>query len=83
MVLDVWHHISDREAYSAKIASGLQSGGKLLVIDFTMDSPYGPPKAHRLPPEQIVKELEAGGLKASILEDETLPHQYIVVGEKP
>ncbi|MFN3202004.1 MAG: class I SAM-dependent methyltransferase [Bradymonadia bacterium] len=83
VILDVWHHISDRGAYSAKLASGLKAGGQIFVVDFTMDSPFGPPKHHRLAPEVIVKELEAGGLKAHVMKDAQLPHQYIVVGSKP
>jgi hypothetical protein len=40
---------------------------------------HGPPAHHRLRPEQIIDELTAGGLEASLIE-ESLPDQYIVVG---
>lgn len=51
----------------------------MWVIDFHADAPMGPPKKHRLAPETVVRELEAGGLDAEI-KDVDLPHQYVVVG---
>lgn len=79
LIVNTWHHISDRRGYAAKLARALTPGGAVVVVDFTMESPTGPPRHHRLSPAQVVEELEAGGLDAEILE-ETLPRQYVVVG---
>jgi hypothetical protein len=46
-----------------------------------MESPMGPGRHHRLLPEQIAHDLEAGGLRASV-SPVALPNQYIVVGAK-
>lgn len=82
LVVDTWHHIADRERYAAKLRSGLRAGGKVFVVDFDVQAKHGPPPQHRLAPEQVVRELTAGGLDARVL-PENLPEQYIVVGARP
>ncbi len=81
LIVNTWHHIDSRPDYAAKLLRALKPGGAVYVVDFTMDSPSGPPQEHRLPPEQILEELEAGGLQARQIE-EHLPRQFIVVGSK-
>ena len=78
LIVDTWHHIDDRSSYAAKLATALKPSGSLMVVDYTLDSDMGPPADHRLAPEQVVKELEGGGLRASVVEAETLPKQYVV-----
>ncbi len=79
LIVDTWHHIPDRTEYARKLAQGLAPGGAVFVVDFTLESKEGPPREHRVPPEQVVAELCAGGLEARVVE-ETLPEQYVVVG---
>ena len=52
------------------------------IVDFTLEAKEGPPKEHRIQPEQAKAELEEGGLTAAVV-DEPLPDQYIVVGRLP
>jgi len=66
LVVDVWHHISDRVAYAKGLAAALRPGGKLVIVDFTQDATHGPPKHHRLAPETIVADLRAAGLAAEV-----------------
>jgi hypothetical protein len=82
LIVDTWHHIASREAYSARLRTALQPGGRVLVVDFKLDSPRGPPAHHRLSPDQVARELAAGGLAAEIV-DSPLPDQYMVVGTRP
>jgi ubiquinone/menaquinone biosynthesis C-methylase UbiE len=83
VIVDTWHHIDDRATYGAKLARALKPAGSVLIVDFTLESDMGPPVSHRLPPEQVVSELEAGGLRAQIVQGEALPKQYVVRGAKP
>jgi predicted methyltransferase len=83
VIVDTWHHIDDRPAYAAKLLGALRPGGSVLVVDFTLESDLGPPAKHRMPPEEVMKELAAGGLRAQIDRSETLPKQYVVRGSKP
>lgn len=77
LIVDTWHHIDDRERYAKKLAQGLKPHGLLLIVDFTLDSDFGPPQRYRIPPEQARAELLAGGLDAEVV-SESLPKQYAV-----
>lgn len=77
LIVDTWHHIDGRSAYATRLARALKPGGRIYVVDFTRDSPQGPPPEHRLPPEQVVAELEQGGLEAEVVATD-LPYQYVV-----
>lgn len=79
LTVNTWHHIPDREEYSAHLAERLVDGGSVFNIDFHEDSPTGPPVEHRLDPEVVIAEMEAGGLDAEVV-DVDLPRQYVVVG---
>ncbi len=81
LIVDVWHHLGDRAGYAARLAEGLRPGGFVAVVDFTMESPVGPPVEHRLSAEQIAEELATAGLRTEIA-DEDLPHQYVVIGRR-
>jgi SAM-dependent methyltransferase len=82
LIVDTWHHVPEREAYAAKLRRGLKSGGKVFVVDFKLDAKHGPPRQYRLAPEQVARELTAGGLSARIAPT-NLAEQYVVVGTRP
>ena len=82
LIVDVWHHISNRADYATKLRDALSPTGQVVVVDFTLDSPEGPPKQHRMAPEKVAAELEAGGLKAWVVESEELPRQYVVMASR-
>jgi len=77
LVVDTWHHLPDRAQYARRLRDALREGGVLLVVDFTLDGAQGPPPQHRLAPEGVIRELEEGGLHATLVE-ESLPDQYVV-----
>jgi predicted methyltransferase len=78
VLVDVYHHIDQRARYFANLRASLKPGGRLAVIDFRLDSPAGPPKSARIPPEQVVAELKAAGYSLS-QEHKFLPRQYFLV----
>jgi predicted methyltransferase len=81
LIVDTWHHIPGRDAYGAKLAAALKPGGYVLIVDFTLETSKGPPRAHRLAPASVIAELTQAGLRASIV-DAGLPDQYIVRAER-
>jgi ubiquinone/menaquinone biosynthesis C-methylase UbiE len=81
LIVNTWHHIQDRETYAGLLARALTDSGAVYVVDFTMDSPYGPSRDDRLAPERVAAELAAAGLAVNLL-DEDLPWQYVVVGRR-
>lgn len=82
LIVDTWHHIADRSAYAAKLATGLRAGGAVFIVDFTMESPFGPHRKHRIQPETVIRELTAGGLVAEQVQDAGLPNQFVIVGRR-
>lgn len=82
VILDTWHHVPARIAYAQKLLAALRPGGMLYIVDFTKDSPEGPPAKHRLLPEQVQLDLQTAGFVADVIPEE-LPNQYIVRGKKP
>jgi SAM-dependent methyltransferase len=77
LIVNTWHHIDQRERYAAKLGAALAPNGRVVIVDFTLESEIGPPHAHRLAPERVLAELKAGGLKGRVV-TESLPNQYVV-----
>jgi SAM-dependent methyltransferase len=78
ILVDTYHHVPDRERYFRNLRKSLKPGGRLAIIDFTLDSPLGPPKRARIPPDAVKKELARAGY--ALAEEHTfLPHQYFLV----
>lgn len=82
VILDTWHHVPSRVAYAEKLFAALRPGGMLYVVDFTKESPEGPPAKHRLLPEQVQLDLQTAGFETEVIPEE-LPNQYIVRAKKP
>jgi predicted methyltransferase len=78
LLVDVYHHIDQRDRYFSRLRGSLKSGGRLAIIDFRLDSPAGPPKAARIAPERVVAELKAAGYTLTQQHD-FLPRQYFLV----
>ncbi len=78
ILVDVYHHVENREGYFSKLRDSLKPGGRVAVIDFRMESPEGPPKAARITPAQVKSELKQAGY---VLDREHgfLPNQYFLV----
>lgn len=78
LLVDVYHHIENRDQYFRKLAGALKPGGRIAVIDFRMDSPDGPPKDARIAPERVKAELKSAGYE--LVQDHAfLPNQYFLV----
>jgi len=82
LVVDTWHHIDDRAAYARKLARALKPGGAVTIVDFTKESPHGPPPRARLSPEEVMGDLRGGGLEPTVIAGASLPHQFVVTGRR-
>ncbi|MCC6138827.1 MAG: methyltransferase domain-containing protein [Bdellovibrionaceae bacterium] len=81
LLVDTYHHISNRAAYFKSGLSQLNPKGRVAVVDFTMTSPIGPKKSHRLEKSQVVTEMEQAGYKLH-KDIDGLPNQYFLIFEK-
>lgn len=78
IMVDVFHHVGDRDRYFRRLRDSLKPGGRIAIIDFRMDSPDGPPKSARIAPDRVKTEMKGAGY-ALIQEHAFLPNQYFLV----
>lgn len=77
LLVNTWHHIPNREAYTEHLSERLTDDGEVWVVDYHEDSPSGPPQKHRMTPNEVIDELEAGGLEAEE-RDLDLERQFVI-----
>lgn len=77
LIVHVWHHLSDRNAYARDLAAALRPGGRVVVVDFQLTADRGPPAEMRVTPEVVIAEFESAGLSARV-SPVAVPDQYIV-----
>jgi predicted methyltransferase len=77
LMVDVYHHIDQREAYFRKLAQSLKAGGRVVVIDFNAKSKMGPPPAQRIGRERVAAEMSKAGYRLAG-EHHFLPNQYFL-----
>lgn len=80
ILVNTYHHIDKREGYFRALQDSLKPGGRVAVIDFTMESREGPSPKMRIAPERVKKEMQSAGY-ALALEHGFLPNQYFLVFE--
>jgi SAM-dependent methyltransferase len=78
IMVDVFHHIADRDPYFRKLRNSLKPGGRVAIIDYKKDSPMGPPTSERITPDGVKAELRAAGY-ALVKEHDFLPNQYFLI----
>lgn len=81
LLVDVYHHIDERERYFRNLGDDLGEGGRIAIIDFRPDSPTGPPANARIPADRVKDELKRAGY-ALVQEHGFLPNQYFLVFER-
>jgi len=78
ILVDTYHHIPERERYFRSLQKSFRTGGRLAIIDFTVESPVGPPVRSRIPAGRVKQEMARAGYRL-LEEHKFLPHQYFLV----
>ena len=82
-MVNVYHHIENRTFYFKRLHDMLKPGGRLMIIDYKKeDTPHGPPTSMRLSPQEVQQELSGTGFQIIVVDDKTLPEQYIITAYK-
>ncbi len=82
LVVNTYHHIQDRVVYLRGLKDDLASGGRVAIVDYKKeDLPVGPPLAHKLEREAVVREFQEAGYTLAG-EESFLPYQYYLVFKK-
>jgi predicted methyltransferase len=78
LLVDVYHHVANRTRYFSRLRDALKPGGRLAIVDFSLDAPIGPPRSGRVSPDTVKRELRQAGY-ALAAEHAFLPYQYYLV----
>jgi len=76
LIVDTYHHVTDRTAYFRRLAGVLKPSGRIAIIDFKPESTLGP--IEKVPAAQVIHELTAAGYSL-VGEPQTLPEQYFLI----
>ena len=78
LVVDTFHHLDDRPAYFQRLQAKLKPGGRVAIIDFRRGQPMGPPDEHKIPAEEVKRQMEEAGYRLDA-EHSFLPNQHFLV----
>jgi SAM-dependent methyltransferase len=78
LVVNTYHHISERAAYFGGLRESLRPGGRVTIIDFLPDAPLGPPPQARIPAAAVKEEMRRAGYGLAA-EHTFLPYQYVLI----
>jgi len=79
LIVNVWHHVEDRNGYLAKMKNLLKPGGQVIMIDFQKrDLPVGPPAAMKIARDDLIRQMTSNGFRLE-REHTFLPYHYFLV----
>jgi predicted methyltransferase len=83
IMINVWHHIADHDAYARDLHRALREGGVLFIVEAHPDStaPGGPPARYRMAPEAVIRQMQNAGFRAS-LDPFEIDRQYVIRAER-
>jgi SAM-dependent methyltransferase len=83
IMINVWHHVEQPEAYAADLLRSLRPGGRLFIVESRPDSNEadGPPAHYRMSAQAVIKQLEQAGFTAA-LDAFQIDRQYVVRAER-
>lgn len=77
LIVDTYHHIDDRVLYFVALKKQLAENARIAIIDFTKESPEGPPPEHRISKQDLENEMKHAGYKLD-QDISLLPNQYFL-----
>lgn len=79
ILLSTYHEIAKPVEYVKNLRTALKPHGKLAILEFTDESPVGPPLKFRLPEDIVIHEVQQANF--TLLQKHTflLPYQYFLV----
>lgn len=82
IIIDTYHHIEARTKYFKQVLKGLKKDGQLMIVDFKKEeTPHGPPVAHKISADDVVKELKESGFTTFDINKDLLPYQYVILAK--
>jgi len=78
LMVDVFHHIDNRERYLKKLRDYLKVEGRIALIDFNKQSTIGPPLAQRITEIDLKAEMLQAGY-TFVSAPSFLPNQFFLI----
>jgi len=83
-VCDVLHHVSDRAAWLGRLAAGMSTGARLVLIEFKEGPPpEGPPENVKIPERTLISLVTHAGLALVTDKPDLLSYQTFLIFRKP
>lgn len=80
IIVNTYHHISNRPGYFGNVREKLNKNGSLIVVDyFKKELPVGPPAHIKLTEDEVIEELQKAGFENITVDSTTLAYQYIIM----
>ena len=79
ILLSTYHEIAQPVDFMRKLKLALKPQGKLAILEFSDESPIGPPLKFRLPEDLVINELKQAGFTLLQRHAFLLPYQYFLV----
>jgi ubiquinone/menaquinone biosynthesis C-methylase UbiE len=83
IMINVWHHIEDPEAYARDLHRVMRPHAVLFIVEAHPEADHrgGPPRHFRLAPEAVVQQLQRAGWRAE-LDPFQIDRQFVVRAER-
>jgi len=83
IMINVWHHIDDPDAYARDLHHVLRPDAVLFIVEAHPEADHrgGPPRHFRLSPQVVVEQLQRAGFRAR-LDPFQLDRQFVVRAER-
>jgi ubiquinone/menaquinone biosynthesis C-methylase UbiE len=79
LIVDAYHHFSDRPNYLRRLAALMRPGARLANVDWhKRKTDIGPEQSHRVAREEFLADAAKAGLRLAA-EHKFLPHQYFLI----
>jgi ubiquinone/menaquinone biosynthesis C-methylase UbiE len=79
ILLSTYHEIAQPIDFMKKIKLALKPKGRLAILEFSDESPIGPPIQVRLPEDLVINELKQAGFTLSQRHTFLMPYQYFLI----
>jgi len=82
IMINVWHHIENKDAYARDLHSAIREGGVLFIVEARPEAGQdGPPRHFRLEPEVVISHLARAGFNAT-LDPFKIDRQYVIRAQR-
>jgi arsenite methyltransferase len=76
-ICNTYHHMDNRVDYLKKLKAALNTGGRVVIVDYRKGSKGGPPETFKLEDSMVIDEFTKAGYRL-LKKHDFLPNQYIL-----